>query len=451
MAVVVHDGLVKLRAMLVLFLGVTILSGPALAADDGPPIVELSLDGVVDPLIASYVTSGIEAANTADAAVLIRIDTPGGLDSSMRDIIQSILNSDQPVICYVSPQGARAASAGTFILTACHVAAMAPGTNVGAAHPVGVSGVIEREKVLNDAVAYIRGLAEQRDRNPDWVEDAVRNAESVPAEEALDLGVIDLIAPNRASLLDEVDGRTVETPSGDVTIASADASISQRDMGLASRFLHSLFTSNLSFILFWAGLILLFIEISNPGVSVPGIVGALALIAALAGFGMLPIEGAGFVLLIVSVVFFIIELNTPGTGLPAAGGVIALIAGGLLLFDPATPGASVSWAAIIPVAGISALFFALVIPTALRQRHVPSKMAGDRVTGQKGVVKKAIDPLGVVQVAGEEWSARSVSGEPLPEGERVVVTAAEGLYLLVEPRGSATTEDGSLSTTGDNT
>ncbi|MPZ70497.1 MAG: nodulation protein NfeD [Actinobacteria bacterium] len=441
----------KLRASLVLLLALGAFSGPALASDHGPPMIELNLDGVVDPLIASYVTSGIDAANDEGAAILITIDTPGGLDSSMRDIIQSILNSEQPVICYVSPQGARAASAGTFILTACHVAAMAPGTNVGAAHPVGVSGVIEREKVLNDAVAYIRGLAEQRDRNPDWVEDAVRRAESVSAEEALELGAIDLIAPNKASLLDEVDGRTVETPSGDVTIASGDASITQRDMGLASRFLHSLFTSNLSFILFWAGLILLFIEISNPGVSVPGIAGALCLIAALAGFGMLPVQGAGIALLLVSVVFFIIELNTPGTGLPAVGGVIALVAGGLLLFDPATPGASVSWAAIIPVAGISALFFALVIPTALRQRHVPSKMAQDRVTGQNGVVKKAIDPLGVVQVAGEEWSARSASGDPLPEGERIVVTAAEGLYLLVAPRGTDVTDTGSLSTTGETT
>ena len=445
----VHDGSVKLRASLVLLLALGAFSGPALASEHGPPMIELNLDGVVDPLIASYVTSGIDAANAEGAAILITIDTPGGLDSSMRDIIKSILNSDQPVICYVSPQGARAASAGTFILTACHVAAMAPGTNVGAAHPVGVSGVIQREKVLNDAVAYIRGLAEQRDRNPDWVEDAVRRAESVSAEEALELGAIDLIAPNKTSLLDEVDGTTVETPGGEVTIASADASITQRDMGLASRFLHSLFTSNLSFILFWAGLILLFVEITNPGVTIPGIAGALCLIASLAGFGMLPVQGAGVALLVVSVVFFIIELNTPGTGLPAAGGVIALVAGGLLLFDPATPGASVSWAAIIPVAGVSALFFALVIPTALRQRNVPSKMAQDRVTGQKGVVKKAIDPLGVVQVAGEEWSARSSTGDPLAEGERIVVTAAEGLYLLVAPRGSEVTETESMSTTGE--
>lgn len=426
------------------------LSGSALAQDERPTIIELELHGVVDPLIASYITSGIDAANDDGSPVLITIDTPGGLDSSMRDIIQAILNSDQPVICYVSPQGARAASAGTFILTACHVAAMAPGTNVGAAHPVGVSGVIQREKVVNDAVAYIRALADQRGRNPDWVEDAVRNAASIPAEEALELGVIDLIAPTTEDLLAEVDGRSVETPNGTVTIASAGAEVSPRDMGLGSRFLHGLFTSNLSFILFWAGLILLIIEFTHPGVSIPGILGALCLIAALAGFGMLPIEGAGFALLIVSFVFFIIELNTPGTGLPATGGVVALIAGGLLLFDPSTPGASVSWAAIIPVAASTALFFVLVIPTALRQRHSPSKMAQDRVTGKKGVVKKAIDPLGVVLVAGEEWSARSPSG-PLPEGESVVVTAAEGLYLIVEPAPRRTTSPESLSRSGEAT
>ena len=408
------------------------LAGPATAAPDDL-VVGLTLDGVVDPLAASYLTGQIEDATSSGAsAVLLTLDTPGGLASSMREIIQSVLNSSVPVLCFVSPEGARAASAGTFILLSCDVAAMAPGTNVGAASPVGVSGVVERRKVINDAAAYIRSLAESKDRNADWAETAVRDAASVSAEEALDLGVIDLIADSPEELLERVDGRTIDKAGASTPLETAGATVELRDMGWVTSILHSLLSPDLAFLFFFLGLGLFVVEFLNPGISVAAILGVLSLVASFAAFGMLPVQLIGLVLLVASVGFFLVELKNPGISVAAAGGLISLVAGGALLFDPAFPDVRVSPWVILPVAGAMALFFMLVAPAALRARRLPVTTGTARLVGAEGIATSALDPEGTAQVASESWSAESVS-RPMEKGERIKVVAVDGLRLKVEP------------------
>jgi membrane-bound serine protease (ClpP class) len=404
-----------------------------------PMVTALRLSGVVDPFMANYVRGGIEAANgEGAAAVLITIDTPGGLDSSMREIIQSILGSRVPVICYVWPEGARAASAGTFIMMGCPVAAMAPATNIGAAHPVGVAGAIEEQKVTNDAVAYIQSLADLRGRNAQWARTAVVDSVSIPAQEALRINVIDIIAPSEQALLNEINGRTVPVAGGQtVTLNTAGAVIEVRNMGLGARILHTLLTPDFAFIFFYLGLGLIIIELLHPGLSVPGILGLVSLVAAFVTFGLLPVQLIGIALLLASALFFLIELKHPGLGVPTVGGAVTLVAGGLLLFNPSVPSAQVSLWVIIPVAGLVVLFFGTVVNAALRARHMPPAMGLERLIDREGTVQADLAPEGVVLVASEEWSARSVAG-PLRKGERVRVVGVDRLRLDVEPIGEQT-------------
>lgn len=405
----------------------------AARAQEGPRILSLRLEGVVDPFESSYLTSQIDGAgDEGAAAVLITIDTPGGLDSSMRDIVKSILASDVPVLCYVSPAGARAASAGTFILMACNIAAMAPGTEVGAAHPVGVSGVIEQAKVTNDAAAFIRSIAQTRDRNADWAEKAVRDAISAPAEEALTLGVIDHVAPTTSALLAQVDGLQIETASGTVTLDTEGAELETRSLGAAASFLHGLLTPDLAFIFFYLGLGLLIVEFLHPGVSIPGLLGVLSLVAAFTAFGMLAVQLVGVILLLASSVFFLLELKYPGVSAAGFGGVVTLVLGGLLLFNSAVPNGRVSLWVLVPVAAAVALFFAFVIPAAMRVRKLPSQTIIDRVIGMEGIATTALKPEGVAQVASERWTVESIAGN-VKEGGRVRVVGADGLRLKVEP------------------
>ena len=423
-----------IRVLAMGFLLVGLLSTSARAQEPGTAtVVVLNLDGIVDPLVADYVTKGIEAANDEGAAaIVLTIDTPGGYDSSMRDVIQAVLNSSVPVICYVSPPGARAASAGTFILIGCPVAAMAPGTNVGAAHPVGVSGAILSEKVENDAVAYIRSLAELRGRNADWAEQAVRESVSISAEEALDIDVIDQIAPTTEALLSDANGTTVTVVSGDsVTLDTEGARTKTQGMGLGARIVHSLLTPDFAFILFFLGIALITIELLHPGVSVPGILGLLSLVAAFVSFGALPVQIIGMSLLVASAMFFFLELKHPGLGAPTIGGAITLVLGGLLLFNPSVPNARVSPWVIAGVALVLVGFSATVVQATLRARHLPPAAGLERLIGTNGVVARELDPEGVVQVASETWTATTDIG-PVPKGRHVKVVGVEGLRLKVE-------------------
>ena len=407
-----------------------LLAVPAAAEVPAGSVAEFRLDGVVDPFMADYLKGGIEDANAAGAAaVLITIDTPGGLDSSMREITQAVLNSKVPVIGYVSPSGARAASAGTFILLATNIAAMAPGTNVGAAHPVGLSGAIASEKATNDAAAYIVSIAEARDRNAAWAASAVRDSVSISAQEALGLDVIDLIEPDVSSLLQAVDGTTVTVAGGQqVTLATAGAPVVQEEMGWFASFLHSLLNPNLAFIFFWLGLGLIVLEIFTPG-GVAGTIGALMLVASIVALGMLPVQLIGVVLLIASVVFFVLELKHPGIGVPAVGGVVCLLLGGWLLFGEA---ARVSPLVLVPMAVLAAAFFLVVVRAAIRMRHKAVETRDETLVGQEAVVVRDCRPVGVVKIAAEEWTAEAISGDPI-RGDRVRIVEMHGLKLKVEP------------------
>jgi membrane-bound serine protease (ClpP class) len=395
-------------------------------------VVHLSLDGVVDPFVADYLRNGIEGVDEA-AAVLLTIDTPGGLDSSMREIIKAIKASRIPVICYVAPEGARAASAGAFILMACHVAAMAPATNVGASTPVGIGGVTLARKFEQDAAATMRALAEERGRNAELASTFVTESRSITAEEALDGDVIDLIANSEQQLLSRVDGMTVQVADGaTATLPTAGAAIRDVDMTPGIGFLHNLFDPNLAFIFFWLGLALIVLELIVPGHIFSGTVGTILLLTSIASFGLLPVRLIGIALLVASVVFFVVELKVPGLGIWSVAGIVSLVLGGLFLFDPAG-GVRVSPFAIVPVAAFMALFFGFVVSKALAMRNLPPAQGVEAVVGREGVVLAGgLDPDGVVRVAAEEWRARLATGF-IPEGSKIRVTRLDGLVLTVEP------------------
>jgi len=407
----------------------------AQTAPAAPTVTALELDGAVDPFVAGYLADGIAAADDrGDDAVLLRIDTPGGLDSAMRTIVKAILAARIPVLCWTGPSGARAASAGTFVMLACPVDAMAPGTNIGAAHPVGVSGAISEEKVTNDAAAFARSLAERTGRNADWAERAVRQSVSLSAEAAVDQKVADLLASSTTELLQKADGRRVTTAAGPVTVRTAGAAVEAREPGAAVALMHGLIDPNLAFIFFYVGLALIVIEVLQPGVSVPGILGALLLVTSVVAFGILPVRLGGVALLVVSVVLFGVELKHPGVGLPLAGGLACLVVGGLLLFDPRVSGVRVSPWLLALVAALLAGFFLLVVRAIVEARRLPAPAAAgmDALVGEVGVALGPLAPRGEVRVAHERWSAEAARGT-IPAGTAVRVVARKGLKLIVEP------------------
>jgi membrane-bound serine protease (ClpP class) len=414
---------------------VLLLAGLASTASAQPveaQIIRLSLEGVVDPFVSDYLRNGIEGANEA-AAVLLTIDTPGGLDSSMREIIKAIEASRTPVVCYVTPEGARAASAGAFILMACQVAAMAPATNVGASTPVGIGGVTLSKKIEEDAAATISALAEQRGRNVDLASSFVTESKSITAQEALAGDVIEFLANSERELLTRVDGMRVRVADGTaVTLRTAGATIQDRSMSAGVGFLHQLFDPNLAFIFFWLGLALIVLELIVPGHVFSGTVGTILLLLSIVSFGLLPVRLIGIALLVASVVFFVVELKVPGLGISSVAGIVSLVLGGLFLFDTAG-GVRVSPFAIVPMAAFMGLFFGFVVSKALTMRNLPPAQGAEAVVGREGVVLPGgLDPDGVVRVAAEEWRARSAGGS-IPEGSKIRVTRLDGLVLTVEP------------------
>jgi membrane-bound serine protease (ClpP class) len=409
------------------------MAGQARAQTEGPVIVAVSLDGVVDPIVADHISSTIARANDdGAAAVLLTIDTPGGLGSSMDEIDTAILNSSVPVIGYVAPSGARAASAGAFILMSCPVAAMAPGTNVGASTPIGLSGGDLADKVANDAAAKMRAIAQTYGRNEDVAESFVTEAASITADEALDDDVIDRIAVSTDDLLQQLDGTTVKLGTGvSVTMHTAGASIQDAPLGGFLGFLHTLFDPNLAFIFFWLGLGLLILELIVPGHIFSGTIGTLMLLIAFASFGVLPVRIIGIALLVLSVVAFIIELKVPGFGIWGSLAIVSLLLGGWFLYDR-SGGVEVSPTVLIAVAACAGLFFGLVVAKALAIRHSPPVDLRP-IIGADGVSLSAIGPMGgLVRVSAEEWQAVSPGGE-IAEGAPIRVTAIDGLVLTVEP------------------
>ena len=393
------------------------------------------VEGIIAPSLGDFFVSAIRKAEDGAAhAIVFELDTPGGLDTSMRVIIKEILRSPVPVIIYVSPSGARAASAGAFITIAAHVAAMAPGTNIGAAHPVQMGGGEADEemtrKIENDAAAYIRGLAERRGRNAIWAEDAVRKSVSATATEALRLKVIDVVAENRADLLAKIDGRTVETGAGKITLKTKTAKIVEVEMGLRDKVLSVISNPTIAYILLILGMAGLYFELSTPGAILPGVLGGICLILAFYAFQTLPINYAGLLLIILGVILFIAEVMVVSHGILTIGGIAAMILGSLMLIDSPAPFLQISLSAILGVTAATTAFFVFAIGAVFRAHRRQPATGREGLVGQAGVARTRLNPDGLIFIRGEIWNATCAEGvEP---GEQVQVTAVAGLKLKVK-------------------
>ena len=415
-----------------------------------PTAVQLHIQGPIGPATSDYVQRGLAVARQQGARlVVLRMDTPGGLDSAMRSIIQDILASPVPVVSYVAPSGARAASAGTYIMYASQIAAMAPGTNLGAATPVqvgglpgggkpqqpgqkgGESGNTMKHKVVNDAVAYIRSLAELRGRNVQWAEKAVREAASLPASEALKKHVIDVIAPDTAALLAAIDGRTVTVPQGKITLHTQGLALRSIEPDWRTRLLATLTDPNVAYLLMLLGFYGLFFELANPGFVLPGVAGAICLVLALYAFQVLPVNYAGVALILLGILFMVAEAFVPSFGALGIGGVAAFVFGSIILFNAGSDVYAVSLPLIASVALVSAGFFIGIVGMAIRARSRPVVSGQEQMLHAVGEVLEDFQGRGSVRVHSELWSAES--DVALRRGQKVRVTGIRGLVLQVEP------------------
>jgi membrane-bound serine protease (ClpP class) len=437
------------------------VSGDVSAAST-PSAMLLRVDGAISPASADYVERGIAHAAQEHAAVIVlALDTPGGLDTSMRGIVKAILASPVPVVGYVAPGGSRAASAGTYILYACHLAAMAPATNLGAATPIQLIGAApqppaapvpatpgskeapppaipdtETRKTINDAVAYIRALAERRGRNADWAEQAVREAVSVSAEQALKLHVIDLIAPDLPQLLADIDGRRVSTAGGEQVLHTRGIAVETLNPDWRSRFLGVIADPSIAYFLLLIGLGGLLFEGYSPGAILPGVAGAICLLLALYAFQMLPVNYAGLALIALGIALIIAETFVPAYGSLGIGGVVAFVIGSVILMDTSVPGYGISLPLLLGISIAAALVLVGIVWMALRARRRPVVSGREQMIGSRGVAVGDFDRRGTVHVHGERWQA--VTEAPLRTGEAVQVTAIDGLILSVKPATVAT-------------
>jgi membrane-bound serine protease (ClpP class) len=414
----------------------------------------VELDGAIGPATADYFIQSLDDAQEAQAAVLIvRLDTPGGLDQSMRDMIKEILAARVPVVMYVAPNGSRAASAGTYLLYASHVAAMAPATNVGSSTPVSIGGspfpapaeppadgeqgdappagdAMER-KVVNDAVAYIRGLAALRGRNAEWAEATVREAANLTAADALEQNVIDLVAEDLTSLLMALDGRTIELEGSSVTLDLDGAQIRTIEPGWRYELLALITNPNVAYILLMIGIYGLIFEFYNPGLGVGGVAGIICLLLAGYALQMLPVNYAGLALILVGIALMVAEVVSPTVGVFGVGGVISFAVGSIILFDSDLPGYRVSMPIIAAVAAASALIFIAGLGTAMRARRLRVSTGREAMIGAPAVALEDFAERGFVRAFSENWQARSA--QPVRQGDKLRVTAIDGLVLTVQP------------------
>lgn len=458
---------------------------PETQADAAPPVDRtayvLDIQGPIGPATRDFVSRSLKTAAEQDAAlVIIRMDTPGGLDASTRDIIKDILNSSVPVATWVGPAGARAASAGTYILYASHIAAMSPATNVGAATPVAIiggapgqdeepsrgkggrsgkggqkpqheddtagaddsaeeeqespaaaAGDAMMKKAVNDSVAYIRGLAEKRGRNADWAERAVREADSITSEEALELGVIDLIAANIGELLEKADGRVVEVNDREVTLATSGLVTERLEPDWRNELLAVITSPTIAYMLLLIGVYGLILEGYNPGAILPGVVGAICLLMALYAFQMLPVNYAGLGLIVLGIILMIAEVMAPSFGALGFGGIIAMVVGSIILMDTDVPGFAVSRSLIGAIATVGSLGLMAIVWIAVRARQRPVVAGREELVGAAGVALEDFAGEGHVFVHSERWNA--ISESPVREEQAVVVTGLDGLRLKVRP------------------
>lgn len=424
-----------------------LLSLPLVAyAQQGAHVDVLTVSGVIDPWASSYVQRGISTAEQDGAeALIIVLNTPGGTLGVTQDVTTRMLGARVPIVVFVYPNGGGAGSAGTFILFAANIAAMAPGTTVGAAHPIDMTGqdipTDARTKATNYAASMIQSIAEQRGRNADWAAQAVRESIAATAQEALDQKVIDLIADSPDDLVNKVDGMVVQTPAGEITLHTRRVGLVNVDMTLPEQFLHTLINPNIALVLLSIGLLAVSVEIYHPGATVPAIVGGICLVLAFVALGNLPVNWGGVILIVAAVILFIVDVKVSSVAL-TVGGLAAFVLGGFLLFaplaplSPVMPRVSVSPAVVLTVAGILGAFFVFALGAAVRGRRYPVVSGWEALIGAIGIVTSDLDPIGQVRVRGEVWTATAQEG-PVPRGATVQIVGIEGLQLKVVADASA--------------
>jgi membrane-bound serine protease (ClpP class) len=398
-------------------------------------VMVITVDGVINPVSAEFIQKSIHKADEKKyEALVIELDTPGGLDASMRSIVKEMIGSEVPVIVFVSPSGSRAASAGAFITLAAHIAAMSPGTNIGAAHPVGVGGKMDKtmtEKATNDAVAYIKSLAEKSGRNVQWAEDAVRKSISSTETEALQLKVIDLITKDINSLLSDIDGKKVRTVSGEKILSTKNASVVREELGLRHRILNLISDPNVAYILMLLGFYGLFFELTSPGSLFPGVIGGICLILAFYAFQTLPVNYAGLLLIILAIILFILEIKIISHGVLTIGGIVAMTIGSLMLFESPAPFMKLSLAVILPAVVMTTLFFTILIGLAYKAYKRKPITGSEGLLGSYGIADTDITREGGrVTIHGEIWS--SYSEDAIAKGNRIIVEEVSGLKLKVK-------------------
>jgi membrane-bound serine protease (ClpP class) len=427
---------------IVLALAVGWMGAPGVLAQSARPIHAIDVTGVINSLTARYLERALAEAEQAGAELLVmRLDTPGGLDTAMREMTQAMLAARVPVAVYVAPSGARAASAGMFLTLAAHVAAMAPGTNIGAAHPVSLGeqlDAVASEKAAQDAAATARTLALQRGRSAEWAEKAVLESVSLTSAEALDRGLIDIIAVDMNDLLAQLDGRAVTTAAGSVTLHTRGALVVDAPMNFAERLLHVITDPNIAYLLLTLGLYALLIEFQAPGFGLPGTVGVIALVLAFVAFGSLPLNWAGLGLIALGVILLIVEALSPGFGAAGVAGLIMFALGSLMLYQPIDPAAPTlpavmvnPWLVALITTGTGAMILVAVRKAIQAQRAPAASDVPRRLVGLSGPVKTDLNPIGTAQIGSELWSAVAAGGEPIRAGEVVEVVAVDGLTLRV--------------------
>jgi len=420
-----------------LFFAATLLS-PLLSAEPRKEVAVITVNGAINPVSAEYIGKSIQKAQKDKAeALVIELDTPGGLDTSMRNAVKDIVASEIPVIVFVAPSGARAASAGVFITMAAHIAAMAPGTNIGAAHPVSMGEKMDKtmaEKATNDAAAYIHSLAERRGRNATWAEDAVRKSISATETEALKAHVIDLVTRNIHSLLTDIDGRKVQTVLGEKVLQTNNAVVIREEMSLRLKILNLISDPNVAYILMLLGFYGLFFELTSPGAVFPGVIGGICLILAFYAFQTLPVNYAGVLLVILAIILFILDVKIASHGVLTIGGVIAMLIGSLMLFESPGPFMRLSLFLVLPAVISTTLFFTLTISLAFKAYRRKPITGKEELVGSEGLAKSTITgDGGMVSIHGELWSA--FSDNTVAKDDRVVVEEVIGLRLKIHKKG----------------
>lgn len=415
----------------------------------GGEVFVMSVDGVINPVSARFIINAVDRAEKAKAeALIIELDTPGGLFEPTRDIVQKFLGADVPIVVYVSPDGARAGSAGVFITLAAHIAAMAPGSNIGAAHPVTIGGGglpgggvdtsntrVMTDKITNDAAALVRSIAQTRGRNAEWAEKAVRESAAITAIDAVKYGVVDLLAPNLDSLLTVLDQREVRLKNSVHKLSTRGVAITRLEMTWRERFFNQLSDPNLAYIFMLIGIYGILFELYNPGAVVPGVVGVLSLLLAFFAFQALPVNVVGILLILFGIILLLLEIKVTSYGALTVGGALSLFLGSLMLFDTSVPSMRVSLGIILPAVVFTVLFFLFAVGMGLKAQARKPTIGHEALLGMEGVTLEDLKPTGKIMVNGEYWNAEcspEVSGG-IPAGTKVVVKEVKGMTLVVAP------------------